>query len=249
MNLADLEMLGIILLFSGLIIAFIIINTRREGNNIRELSALVRLQRAIDLAVEDGTRTHLSLGNSDFTQTDSAAALVGLSILKRVTDVAADSDKPPIATSGTPLTTFVAQDTLRSSYSRMGALDYFDLTFGRVAGLTPFSYAAGTFPIIRDEDVSANLLFGTFGIEIALLAAAGQSKDAITLGGTANLPAQAILFAAADDELIGEEIFAGGAYLGAGSAHIASLHAQDVIRLLLIGAIVLSTLGGLITLF
>ncbi|MEK6256542.1 MAG: hypothetical protein N2C13_04385, partial [Chloroflexota bacterium] len=86
--------LGITILFAGAIIGFIVINTRREGNNIRELPALVRLQRAIDLAVEDGTRTHLSLGNSDFTQSDSAAALVGLSILKRITDVAADSDKP-----------------------------------------------------------------------------------------------------------------------------------------------------------
>ena len=69
------------------------------------------------------------------------------------------------------------------------------------------------------------------------------------MAGTDNLPAQAILYATADEQLIGEDLFAGGAYVGAGPMHIASLHAQDVIRWLLIGILTISTLGGLIALF
>ena len=130
----------------------------------------------------------------------------------------------------------------------MGALSNYDLSAGRVTGLTPFSFAAGTIPVIREEAVSANLLIGTFGNEIALISGAG-GRRVLTLAGTDNLPAQAILYATADEQLIGEELFAGGAYVGAGPMHIASLHAQDVIRWLLIGILTISTLGGLIALF
>jgi hypothetical protein len=127
----------------------------------------------------------------------------------------------------------------------MGVLSNYKLSLGRVAGLTPFSYAAATIHVIRSEDVSTNLLVGTFGSEVALITSAGSGKRVLTLAGTDNLPAQAILYATADEQLIGEELYAGGAYVGAGPMHIASLHAQDVIRLLLIVIIIISTLGGL----
>jgi hypothetical protein len=42
--------------------------------------------------------------------------------------------------------------------------------------------------------------------------------------------------------LIGEELYAAGAYIRAGSMHTASLHAQDVLRWLL----VLSILAGVV---
>jgi len=240
--------LGFLLLFAGTMIAFSIINRRRQGANIRDIHAFSRMRRAIDLAVEDGTRMHVSLGRADITGKNSAAALVGLSMLHRITKIAADSDRPPIATSGDGGLALVSQDTLRSTYHTMGALSNYDLSAGRVTGLTPFSFAAGTIPVIREEAVSANLLIGTFGNEIALISGAG-GRSVLTLAGTDNLPAQAILYATADEQLIGEELFAGGAYVGAGPMHIASLHAQDVIRWLLIGILIISTLGGLIALF
>jgi hypothetical protein len=41
-------------------------------------------------------------------------------------------------------------------------------------------------------------------------------------------------------------MYAGGAYLGAGPMHEASLHAQDVFRWVIAGLIILFALGGLI---
>jgi hypothetical protein len=60
------------------------------------------------------------------------------------------------------------------------------------------------------------------------------------MGGSENLTAQAILFASTPDVLVGEEMYATAAYLQAGSAHRASLLAQDIFRWLLI----LALLGG-----
>ena len=64
-----------------------------------------------------------------------------------------------------------------------------------------------------------------------------------------NPAVQALLFAAVENPLIGEDLFAGGAYLGRKPAHIASLRAQDIVRIVIIIAIlvgvVLKTLGVL----
>jgi hypothetical protein len=61
----------------------------------------------------------------------------------------------------------------------------------------------------------------------------------LTLAGTDNLTGQAVLYATAHEPLIGEELYAGGAYLQAGPIHTASLQAQDAIRWLLVGVILI----------
>lgn len=235
----DLFGLGFLLLFGALIFVFSILYRIQKRSNLRRIPAFQQLRRAIDLAVEDGTRVHVSLGRADITGPNSAAALAALTLLHRVTQISADSDKPPVVTAGDGALAILSQDTLRSAYQSLGTLHNYSPTYGRAAGLTPFSYAAGTFPVIREENVSANLLLGTFGHELALISTAAGSKPVVTLAGSDSLPAQAILFATADEQLIGEEVYAAGAYVDGESMHIASLRAQDVIRWLLVAFILL----------
>jgi hypothetical protein len=111
---------------------------------------------------------------------------------------------------------------------------------GQVAGLTPFSYAAGAMSIIHDCQVSANLLAGHFGAEAALLAEAAEQSGSVTLGGSDSLQGQAVIFASAQESLIGEDLYAGAAYLGGGMLHLASLKAQDVLRWVLVAGMILS---------
>lgn len=49
-----------------------------------------------------------------------------------------------------------------------------------------------------------------------------------------------MIYASVDDPLVGEELFAAGAYSNAGRAHQASLQVQDVLR----WAFILILLGG-----
>jgi hypothetical protein len=103
--------------------------------------------------------------------------------------------------------------------------------------LTPFAYAAGAVALIHDEEMGANLLLGSFGDEVALITEAGDRSESLTLAGTDNLAGQAVLFATAQEPLIGEETYAGGAYMGAGGMHNASLVAQDILRWVIILAL------------
>jgi hypothetical protein len=239
--------LALVILFIVLMTTFYFRNRKREGRFLRDIPAFYRLQGAIEVAVEDGTRIHIAIGRNDITSPQGAAALVGLSMLKRIALIASDSDHPPMATAGAGTLGILAQDTIRSTYQTLNILPNYDHSLGRVAGLTPFSYAAGAMSVIFDEDVSVNLLAGSFGNEAALITSAGERSQTLTLAGTDNIPGQAILYATAHEPLIGEELYAGGAYIDAGPMHVSSLQAQDVVRWVLVLFIIGSAIAGLMS--
>ncbi len=233
--------LAFILTFFSLIVILTIADRKHAKISLREIPAFEKLQRAIELAVEAGSRLHISIGRGNLTSTESAASFAGLNMLEHLTHSASSSDNPPIATTGNAALAILARDTLSGWYRDHGISDQYDPVAAQLIGFTPFSYAAGTMSLIHDEKATAHILLGHFGSEVALITDAGESSGNLTLAGTDNLPAQAILYATAQEPLIGEEVYAGGAYLGAGKMHTASLKAQDVMRWLFIALI----LGGI----
>ena len=234
------EFLGIIVIaiFFLLMVTFSILGRNRSPWGLRALPAFSRLSRAIGLAVEAGTRLHVSIGHGNLTSPGSAASFVGLSVLGRIARTASISDQPPIASTGDGALAILAQDTLRAGYREVGASEDYNPDSGRVTGLTPVSFAAGAMGLLADEQISGNILTGHFGAEAGLILEASDRNEAFSLSGTDHIPTQALMFAASQETLIGEELYAGGAYLRAGVMHIASLQAQDVIRWLLVGIII-----------
>jgi len=215
---------------------------KKMANPFRPIPAFQKLAHAIGLSVEAGTRLHLTLGRGSLSGIEGASAVVGLNILERVARTASISDKPPIATSGDATLGILSQDVLYNSFRSIGASGTYDPGFGQVSGLTPFAYAAGTLPTIFDEHVSTTLLAGNFGSEVAIITDGSERVGAMTLAGSDNLPAQAVLFAAAQEPLIGEELYAAGAYLKSGPIHVASLRAQDLLRWVIILSILLGSI-------
>lgn len=224
-------------LFLMLVLAYL---RRKSPFTFREIPAYLRLRRVIGRLVEDGSRLHVSLGRGSLITAQSAPALVGLSVLRRLADLTSAGDLPPVATSGDAALAGLSQDTLLDA-SKAYAQGTYDPTSGRLTGLTPFSYAAGALPVMRDENVSANVLIGNFGVEAGLLTDAGERANTFTMAGSDNLAAQAVIFASADEPLIGEEVFAAGAYVEAGRLHAASLALQDILRWLIILALVVGS--------
>ena len=227
-----------LVLFTALLLLAITFLRRKSPAVLRRIEAFERLNRVVGLAVENGTRLHISLGRGNLFTARGASALAGLAMLRRLAERTSMSDRPPIVTSGDASLSILSQDTLQAGYRAAGAEDQYRVSTGRLTGLTPFSYAAGTIPVTRDEMVSANVVIGDFGSEAALLVEAADREDTHLVAASDNLSAQSILYASAQDPLIGEELFASGAYMGAGISHEASLQVQDVLRWLVIVAIV-----------
>ncbi|HVN15321.1 MAG TPA: DUF6754 domain-containing protein [Anaerolineales bacterium] len=228
-------MIELVTIVVSLLLLLLLTFIRRKSTpKLRPIPALTRLYRAIGLSVEDGTRLHISLGRGGLLTGRGGASLSGLSALRYLVERTSASDRPPVATSGDPALALLSQDTLKAGYQATGADELYQPTTGRLSGMSPFSFAAGAMPVVRDENVSANVMLGDFGPESALIIESAERVNIPTLGGTDDVSAQAVLYAAAQEPLIGEEMFAAGAYLGAGPAHSASLTVQDVLRWLIV---------------
>jgi hypothetical protein len=241
-----LRALGL-LIFVGMA-ALILVFTLRAGRPgarprvLRRIDAYQSLPVTVGQAVETGRRLHISLGTGSVGATDTAATIAGLTVLNQISAAAAVSDRPPVVTTADGAAMLLAQDTLRSVYARQNALARYDPESAQVAGLTPLSFGAAQTSLPADEVVAAAILIGAAGSEAVLLAEAGQRAGVTTLAGADSLPTQAMLFATADHALIGEDLFAGAAYIGQRPEHMGSLTAQDVARLLIGATIVFAVL-------
>jgi hypothetical protein len=218
---------------------------RTKPHEVRPILALLRMRRALGQSVEDGTRLHVALGDGDMLTPQGGASLAGLAVVRQLSQRTSASDRPTISSAGDPVLALLAQDTMEAGYQATGADELFQTTTARLAGLGAFGYAAGAMPMIGDEHVSAALLVGHFGAEAALLAEAAERQNALLLGASDDLSGQAVMFAASEESLVGEEMFAAPAYLGAGPWHHASLTTQDVLRWLIILALLGGSLGKL----
>jgi len=223
--------------FAALLLLGLTLWRRRAPATLRPIAAYERLNRAVGLAVETGTRLHISLGRGSLSTTRGASALAGLAMLRRLAERTSTSDRPPVVTSGDASLAILSQDTLQSGFRAAGAEEQYRFSTGRLAGLSPFSYAAGSMPVMHDDNVSANVVIGDLGVESALIAEASERENASLVAASDDLSAQTIFYLSAQEPLIAEELFAAGAYVGAGPAHEASLLVQDILRWLIVLAI------------
>jgi len=235
-----------ILALSIVVLAFLLIVifwiwARRSGQPpaLRVMPAFRDLPQRTGESVESGKRIHVSLGSGAIGGANTASALAGLNVLEAVAEASTVSDKPPIVTAGDGAAMMLAQNTFRRAYKRQNAEDRYDQLASRLAGTTALSYTAGVMTTLKDEDVSTNIIIGSVGPEVALMADAGWGQKAHQVIGADNVQAQAQAYVAADQALIGEDMFAAGAYLGHKPLHRASLQAQDVLRIVVIAVIVL----------
>ncbi len=235
--------------FTAVLLFVFTLVRRKSKSRFRVIPQLNRLYRAVGLSVEDGTRLFVSVGRASLLTPRAAAPLAGLDMLRYLTERTSLSDRPPIAAAGEASLALLAQDTLAAGYQAAGAPELYQAASGRVTGLTPFSSAAGSMAIIHDEHVSASILVGDFGVEAALLAESAERENSYLLGASDDLASQAALFATAQDPLLGEELFATGAYLSGSASQAASLNVQDVLRWVILLVLVIGSilkLAGLI---
>ncbi len=76
----NLNMLFFLIVFIALMLVFRFLSQRWEKPHLRQIAAFSQLRSAIELAVEDGSRIHVSIGRNDITSSQSGIALVGLSM-------------------------------------------------------------------------------------------------------------------------------------------------------------------------
>jgi hypothetical protein len=110
----------------------------------------------------------------------------------------------------------------------------------------PAAYSAGVMGVLGIEDADANVMIGEFGDEYLLMGEAAQRKKIAHIGGASDPNVIPYVYVSADQTLMGEEMYAAGAYLKRKPWHIGSLLAQDfmrwVIALVIVALVIINTL-------
>ncbi len=237
-SVSNIASIGVIMLTAVLFLLFSIQYRATFPDSLRPVPALARLRLAIFSAVETGSRVHLSLGKASVVHSNAASALAGLSAIRALVRLTGACDRPPLVTSGESTLTILAGSALRSAYRAVNLPDAFDAYRSRLIGLTPIGYSAGLLPAVFDERASAHILCGSYGADVSLSLEMMRKENAFILAASDSLPAQAVMFAATPNALIGEELFALPASLHPERFQVSSLMTQDILRWLIIAFLI-----------
>ena len=208
-----------------------------RGPVLRPIPGYSVLRGFVSRSIETGRPVHLSVGVEGVSRTNTAETLAGLTLLDYLAGQAAVYGALPSVSVADPTALLAAQDVLRNALEVQGESRAFDPRQVRMIAPEATAYAAGVMGILSREDVSANVMVGTFRDEYLLMGETGARKGIPQVAGAATPEALPFMYASAGEVLIGEEIFAGGAYLSDLPSHIASLVVQDWMRILLVLAI------------
>lgn len=233
----------VVLLIAALVGVVLLLLTRRiragQEVGLRPLRGFQALTGQVGRAVESGRRVHFSLGRAALNSATAPTSLAALAALDHLAQDGCASDVPPVVTVGEATLLPAAQDQLRGAYAQAGRTGDFSNTMVEFVApeTSPMAYAAGVSYTVQHSNAGSNLLMGHFGPEIGIIleAAARQNMDQIV--GSDDPTALAVGAAMSDDLLIGEELFAAGAYMKGQASHIASLQVQDIMRLIVVAAI------------
>jgi len=233
----------ILLLLSFLLLTALLIIHRPSAAKMRlrpymrPLSAFRSLHAETGYAAESGGAIHIALGSGGLHGTDAITSLAGLQVVESLVNAAVSYNAPPIITVGDPTLLPLAQDVLRRAYERSGREEMYDPGRVRFVAPSPVAYAAGAANVVATENVTASMMAGAFGAEVSLIADAGARRDLPQLAAAADPPAIGALYPATDRLAVGEELYAAGAQMTGERRYLVGLMTQDVLRVILVLAI------------
>ena len=206
---------------------------------LRPIRAFSRLRELIGRGSETGRPIHVSLGTGGIADASTAESLAGVTLLEHIAGQSAASGAPLIVTVSDPTLLPLAQETNRSAWESRPYRYQASEAEARMVAPDATAYAAGVMDILLGENVAANVMVGKFGPEYLLMGETGVHAQIPQVAGATDPQTLPFIYATADDPLIGEEIFASGAYLGSKATHIASLRVQDWLRIVLSAVILI----------
>lgn len=231
--------------FVGVIVLcfFIIfyINQASKGKHlfIRKLAGMEAVQEAVGRATEMGRKIFYVSGLGDM---DNMQTIASMTILGRVSELAAEYDTyidVPVCRS---LVMVTAREVVKEAYSKAGRPDSFKEDQVHYITDDQFGYAAAVDGMFVREKPATIFFMGQFFAESLILAETGNSIGAIQIAGTA-MPSQLPFFVAACDyTLIGEELFAASSYLSKEPKLLGSLKGQDVGKGVILVALIIGML-------
>jgi hypothetical protein len=227
----------LLLTLTALILGFIA-TARRRNLFIRRIPGLSAVEEAVGRAVEMGRPITFSLGLGGL----EVITLQALAVAIYVTRLAIRYGSRVIITMRDATVYAVTDEAVREAYAAEGRPEAYNIEDVRFLSTQQFAYASAMVGLINRERAASNFMFGEFFAESLILAEAGHSVGAIQVAGTPSTTQIPFFIASCDYTIIGDEFYAGSAYLTREPVLLGSLVGQDYSKILLLTAILVGIL-------
>ena len=217
----------------------------RKGQELylRPIAGLAEVYNAIGRATEMGRPILFSPGLLGVTDVSTIAAL---NILAYITKKVAAYETRIIVPVYDPIVYTVAREVVKDAYTAAGRPDLFKNEDVFFLTQRQFAYAAGVSGIMVREKTATNFFMGYFFAESLILAETGAATGAIQIAGTDAISQLPFFVTACDYTLMGEELYAAGAYLAKDPRLTATIKGQDIMKAVLVGFLLLLTIVALV---
>jgi len=206
---------------------------------IRRLAGLDAVEEALGRAAEMGKSVFFCHGPGDLS---SVVTISAINLLGKIAERVGEYGTQLKVTCLDYLVMQVSQDMVRDAYARVGRVDAYrddDVMF--VTGDT-FAYSAAVGGMMIREKAGTAFFFGRFGSESLLLSETGAVTKAIQIAGTDSFTQIPFFITTCDYTLIGEEMYAGSAYLSREPRLVGAVKGQDTVKVIIITIIIVGTL-------
>lgn len=227
------------------VVLLVVIRRAKKGKEffIRRIAGMEAIDEAVGRATEMGRPVHFSPGISSLSEDTAAQTLAGLAVLGYVARLTAKYDTDLIVTNRMPEILPITEEVVRQNYLSEGKPESYNPDNIIFLSDEQFAYAAGCMGIMAREKVAANIMMGAFWAESLIFAEGGFAAGSIQVAGTANTHQIPFFIAACDYCLIGEELFAAGAYFSQDPMQVAGIKVQDWGKVMAVLLIIIGTIA------
>ena len=230
---ASLAMLVLMAALLGPVFIFIYLARAGRTLYIRRIPGIDAIEEAVGRATEMGRPVVFTTGLSGI----GPLLFAVMGILGRVARLAARYSTGLIVPQNDPEVMAIVEAVLRDAWQAEGHPERFDRGMIRYLSGEQFAFASGYMGIVHRERAASCFLFGDFAAESLILAEAGQQVGAMQVAGTTSNEQIPYFLTSCDYTVIGEEVYAAGAYLSREPVQMGSLRGQDLGKLILFAII------------
>lgn len=213
---------------------------------LKQLAAFEAISEGVGRCAELGKPLVIHCGQRNLDHPEVAVTLSALEILSYVAKLCAEAGVRIIVPTMLHTAYPVQVERVREAYTEAGVPDAFNENDVRFLSPHHQVYATAVMSLFEREDVGANIMVGRWsGISMAL-AETSARLGIFGVGGTDQPDNMPFFIPTMDYAIIGEEMYALGAYVGKAPRDIGNIFAKDVMKLVVIGGILLGVLLALV---
>ncbi len=241
---------GKIVLFALFILSFLAIYLsiqRSVGGKLpelRRLPAVDAIDEALGRAVEMGKTVVFTHGTGKLETSGSAGSLAAIATLPYVARRTAELDLELILPTGSHTAYNVLGEVMREAALMEGKPELYNPNNVRYLSEVSRAYSAGVMSIMMSENVGAAILLGSYHHAGLMVVETATRAGAMTVGGTDSLSQLCWFVAGCDYSLLGEEIYALGAYVSKNPVSLGAIAGQDLIK---VAVLIITVVGVLLT--